>query len=556
MEIRKAITQMLSELGITDVHFSVEHPADPAHGEYASNVAMVCAKNLEKNPREVAGEFQAALEGKIPHVSLIEIAGPGFINFRLTRDFFSEKIACAHSSPETWGTNDSLKGEEIIFEYTSPNLFKPLHVGNLVGNIVGESLSRLLENSGALVRRVNYPSDIGLTVAKGVWGLMHTKGNPQDINQIGEAYRAGNELYENGEGKEEIEAVNRALYRGDDESLNTLRAQGIATSRARLAELCRLLGTKFDTEIFESEVGERGTQIVKEHIGDVFEESNGAVIFRGERHGLHTRVFLNSQGLPTYEAKDLGNFAKKLDVYPTWTQSYVVTGGEQREYFKVLVSALREVFPDTKGRVIAHIPTGFLTLTTGKMSSRKGNVLTGESLIAEVQEEARHKAEESRADDIEALTENVAVGALKYQILRQSVGSDIVFDKTRALSLEGDSGPYLQYAHARITSILEKARAQSFTPSAEHPPENPYPLEKVLYRFPEVIRLAQTDLSPHHLVVYLTELASAFNSFYAQETIIDTNDEYTPYKLALTSAVRETLNRGLYLLGIIAPKYM
>ncbi len=556
MEIRKAITQMLSELGITDVHFSVEHPADPAHGEYASNVAMVCAKNLEKNPREVAGEFQAALEGKIPHVSLIEIAGPGFINFRLTRDFFSEKIACAHSSPETWGTNNSLKGEEIIFEYTSPNLFKPLHVGNLVGNIVGESLSRLLENSGALVRRVNYPSDIGLTVAKGVWGLMHTKGNPQDINQIGEAYRAGNELYENGEGKEEIEAVNRALYRGDDESLNTLRAQGIATSRARLAELCRLLGTKFDTEIFESEVGERGTQIVKEHIGDVFEESNGAVIFRGERHGLHTRVFLNSQGLPTYEAKDLGNFAKKLDMYPTWTQSYVVTGGEQREYFKVLVSALREVFPDTKGRVIAHIPTGFLTLTTGKMSSRKGNVLTGESLIAEVQEEARHKAEESRADDIEALTENVAVGALKYQILRQSVGSDIVFDKTRALSLEGDSGPYLQYAHARITSILEKARAQSFTPSAEHPPENPYPLEKVLYRFPEVIRLAQTDLSPHHLVVYLTELASAFNSFYAQETIIDTNDEYTPYKLALTSAVRETLNRGLYLLGIIAPKYM
>lgn len=556
MEIRKAITQMLSELGITDVHFSVEHPADPAHGEYASNVAMVCAKNLEKNPREVAGEFQAALEGKIPHVSLIEIAGPGFINFRLTRDFFSEKIACAHSSPETWGTNDSLKGEEIIFEYTSPNLFKPLHVGNLVGNIVGESLSRLLENSGALVRRVNYPSDIGLTVAKGVWGLMHTKGNPQDINQIGEAYRAGNELYENGEGKEEIEAVNRALYRGDDESLNTLRAQGIATSRARLAELCRLLGTKFDTEIFESEVGERGTQIVKEHIGDVFEESNGAVIFRGERHGLHTRVFLNSQGLPTYEAKDLGNFAKKLDVYPTWTQSYVVTGGEQREYFKVLVSALREVFPDTKGRVIAHIPTGFLTLTTGKMSSRKGNVLTGESLIAEVQEEARHKAEESRADDIEALTENVAVGALKYQILRQSVGSDIVFDKTRALSLEGDSGPYLQYAHARITSILEKARAQSFTPSTEHSPENPYLLEKVLYRFPEVIRLAQTDLSPHHLVVYLTELASAFNSFYAQETIIDTNDEYTPYKLALTSAVRETLNRGLYLLGIIAPKYM
>lgn len=556
MEIRKAIIHLLEERGITEVHFSVEHPADTVHGEYATNVAMVCAKTLKKNPREVASEFCTALEGKIPHISSIEIAGPGFINFHLTRDFFSEKIARVHFAPETWGTNESLKGEDIIFEYTSPNLFKPLHVGNLVGNIVGESLSRLFENGGAVVHRVNYPSDIGLTVAKGVWGLIHTKGSPDDINQIGEAYRAGNEAYESGEGKEEIEAVNRALYRGDDESLNALRAQGIATSRARLVELCRLLGTQFDTEIFESEVGERGTQIVKAHIGDVFEESNGAVIFRGERHGLHTRVFLNSQGLPTYEAKDLGNFAKKLDVYPAWTQSYVVTGGEQREYFKVLVSALREVFPQTEGKVIAHIPTGFLTLTTGKMSSRKGNVLTGESLIAEVREEARHKAEESRADDVDVLTEIVAVGALKYQILRQSVGSDIVFDKSRALSLEGDSGPYLQYAHARITSILEKARAQSFAPSTAHAPENPYPLEKVLYRFPEVTLLAQTDHSPHHLVVYLTELATAFNSFYAQETIIDTNDEYAPFKLALTSAVRETLNRGLYLLGIIAPKYM
>lgn len=557
-EIRKAITAVLEALGIIDVDFVVEHPADLAHGDYATNVAMVCAKRLGKSPREIAEQFRVALDGKIPQVTHIEIAGPGFLNFHLSRDFFTEKITGVLSSPHTWGANNVLHGEDIIFEYTSPNLFKPLHVGNLVGNIIGESISRLFELGGASVHRVNYPSDIGLTVAKGVWGLRKTNGDARDINQIGEAYRVGNEAYENDpDAKSEIEAVNRALYSGSDATLSALRAQGIETSRARLAELCRMLGTTFDTEIFESQASGIGTELVREHIArGVFEESEGAFIFRGEKYGLHTRVFLNSQGLPTYEAKDLGNFALKQEAYPSWTQSFVVTGGEQREYFKVLIAAIREVFPDTAGKVIEHLPTGFLTLTTGKMSSRKGNVLTGESLLAEVEEEARKRAEESRADNLDELTEMVAVGALKYQILRQGIGTDIIFDKERALSLEGDSGPYLMYTHARIASIGEKARAAGIVANTSAAPEAPYTLEKLLYQFPEIIAHAQVERAPHHLIVFLTELASAFNTFYAHETIVDTEDAYAPYKLALTEAVGATLKNGLWALGMKAPERM
>ncbi|MFZ2253387.1 MAG: arginine--tRNA ligase [Minisyncoccia bacterium] len=556
-KIRKAIETAALELGITVGNFSVEHPADFSHGDYSTNVAMVCAKGLGKAPREVAENFMKVLEGKIAQVERIEIAGPGFINFHVARDFFGEKITDVLSSGEDYGKNNSFVGQEIIFEYTSPNLFKPLHVGNLVGNIIGESVSRLFEYGGALVHRVNYPSDIGLTVAKGVWGLIHTNGDVTDINQIGEAYRVGNEGYEgDGMAKEEIEAINRALYSGTDEKLNALRTQGIKTSRARFAELCRMLGTTFDTEIFESEVSEVGTKIVREHTGDVFEESEGAVVFKGEKYGLHTRVFLNSQGLPTYEAKDLGNFAMKQEKYPAWTHSYVVTGGEQREYFKVLTAALRDVFPETKGKVIEHIPTGFLTLTTGKMSSRKGNVLTGESLLEEVREEARIRAAESRAEDLNALTEMIAVGALKYQILRQSLGSDIVFDKERALSLEGDSGPYLMYTHARIVSIEEKAREAKLAPSTENAPDMPYEIEKRIYQFPEIILKAQRERAPQHLIVFLTELASAFNSFYAHEKIVDTTDQYAPYKLALASATKIILKNGLFVLGMKAPQKM
>lgn len=555
--IRKAIEAVLARIGIEQVDFVVEHPADVTHGDYATNVAMMCAKRLEKNPREIAKQFLAELNDTIPQVTKIEIAGPGFINFYLDRNFFSEKIAGILTNPDTWGKNDSLKEEEIIFEYTSPNLFKPLHVGNLVGNIVGESISRLFEAGGAVLHRVNYPSDIGLTVAKGVWGLTQTQGDPNDINQIGEAYRFGNDAYEKGgEEKEAIEEVNRALYKGDDGSLNTFRAQGIATSRARLSELCRMLGTSFDTEIFESEASEPGAKIVREHTGDIFEESDGAVIYRGENQGLHTRVFLNSQGLPTYEAKDVGNFVLKQKKYPSWTQSFVVTGGEQREYFKVLISALREVFPEAKNKIIEHVPTGFLTLTTGKMSSRKGNVLTGEAILEEVQTEAKERAEISRAEDFDELTEMVAVGALKYQILRQGIGTDIVFDKDKALSFEGDSGPYLMYTHARIVSTEAKAEAVGLTPSTAHTPETPYALEKLVYQFPEIVLKAQRERAPHHVVVFITEIASAFNTFYAHEKIVDTEDQFAPYKLALATAVRVTLKNGLWTLGIKAPEKM
>ncbi len=557
--IRKTIEEVLKELGMTDVDFSVEHPADLSRGDYATNVAMVVAQKLKKSPREVAEQLRALLDGKITQVESTEIAGPGFINFRLDRNFFKGQTIEVNMHGDAWGKNSSLKGEEIVFEYTSPNLFKPLHIGNLVGNIIGESISRLFEMGGATLHRVNYPSDIGLTVAKGVWGLKKTGGNSGDINQIGEAYRVGNEAYEHDpNAKEEIEAVNRSLYSGDDEGLNMLRAEGIKTSRARLAELCAMLGTSFDTVIFESEASTVGTEIVRSHIGsgDVFEESEGAVIFRGEKYGFHTRVFLNSQGLPTYEAKDVGNFALKQEQYPNWTQSFVVTGGEQREYFKVLIAALREVFPDARTKVVEHIPTGFLTLTTGKMSSRKGNVLTGESLLAEVQEEATKRAEGSRADNLKELSETIAVGALKYQILRQSIGSDIIFDKARALSLEGDSGPYLMYTHARIASIETKAHEAGMKADTTIVPEKPFEIEKILYQFPEVVQKAQTERAPHHLVVYLTELAGAFNSFYSHEKIVDATDSFAPYKLALAQAVRATLKNGLWALGIKAPEKM
>lgn len=555
--IKTAVSEALASQGIEPIDFSVEHPENLMFGDFACNAAMVTAKKMGKDPRALAQELAQSLEGQIEYVEKIEVAGPGFLNFYLARDFFAKEIARITTLKENWGKSDLFENSLIMLEYTSPNLFKPLHVGNLVGNIVGESLARLLQFAGADVKRLNYPSDIGLTVAKGVWGLQKTGGDPKDIAALGEAYKVGNTAYEeNAEAKPEIEAVNRALYAGTDAALNTLRTVGIETSRTRLRELCAMLGTQFDAEIFESEASPIGKELVEEHIGDVFEHSEGAVVYKGEKHGLHTRVFLNSQGLPTYEAKDIGNFYLKQKAYPNWSSLIYVTGSEQREYFKVIIAAIREVFDVPEAKEIAHIPTGFLTLSTGKMSSRKGNVLTGESILGELKEASLAKAEGSRADDVDALAEEVAVAALKYQILKHGIGSDIVFDKEKSLSFEGDSGPYLQYTYARILSVLVKAEASGITPSIANAPATAYDIEKVLYRFEEVVSNAAVDAEIQSVVGYLTQLAGMFNTFYAHEKIADPDDVYAPYKTAIAEAVAVTLKNGLYVLGMKAPRQL
>jgi len=583
--IRTAIIDALKELGIDPVDFVVEHPNELSHGDYACNVALVAVRRDAReyneepgaighantlkirslgqynSPRDLAERICSSLQGQIEYVEKIEVAGPGFINFYLARDFFTKEINEAITSGETWGKNDDWQEKTVLVEYTSPNLFKPLHVGNLVGNIIGESLSRLFVASGATVKRLNYPSDIGLTVAKGVWGLRTTGGDPSDIKALGEAYRFGNEAYETDEAKKaEIIAVNQALYARSDTELNRLRDLGTETSKTSLLALCASLGTAFDDTIYESEAAPRGVAIVKENTPSIFNESDGAVVYEGEKVGLHTRVFLNSKGLPTYEAKDLGNFVIKQERFPEWTDSIVVTGNEQTEYFKVIYAAIKELFSEVEAsnKQLLHIPTGFLTLTTGKMSSRKGNVLSGEEVLAELEKEAvkRGSSAEQTEGEGTPLVTKVATAAIKYQILRHSVGSNIVFDKEKALSFEGDSGPYLQYTVARINSLVEKAAAVGIAPAMTPAPETPYEIEKILYRFPDAVREARDEYAPHQLVVYLTELAGMFNTFYGQEKIADASDPHAPYKLLLTKAVGQTLKNGLWLLGIESPAKM
>jgi arginyl-tRNA synthetase len=539
--MRERIEQVIRAAVGPEAKFVVERPRDMAHGDYSTNAALV----NKLDPRELADNLH--IEG----VETIEVAGK-FLNFRLSRTALV---------PQPVPALQTHAGKEVLVEYTSPNLFKPLHVGNLIGNILGESVVRLLERSGATVRRLNYPSDIGLSVAKGVWGLEHTGGNPDDIHALGEAYRLGNAAYEDGSAKEKIEEINRALYEGSNAQWSELRERGVATSLRHLHELCAMLGTAFDKEFFESQSGPVGKKIVEENIGEkigekTFRKSDGAVVFDGESYDptLHTRVFLNSQGLPTYEAKEVGLFKLKQDGYPDFAASITVTGKEQSEFFKVVFAALKKLFPDSATKDLRHISTSFLRLTTGKMSSRLGSVVTGESLIETLKEAAREKMQGRELANADQVAEQVAVGALKYAVLKQGSGRDIIFDPEKSLSLEGDSGPYLQYALTRARSLVRMAKDAGIEPGNDDMPPQATELERVLVHYAEVVERAARELEPHYLTTYLTEVASAFNSWYASTRLI--GGEYPRYGLWLTYAVIKTLSEGLHTLGIPAPEEM
>ena len=557
--IRTALEDILAELGLPPVEFVVEHPADLMHGDYAVNVAMVLASTAGQSPRALAEQIVAKLEGQIEYVDRLEVAGPGFINVHLSRDFFVSEVERILKEGEAWGKNDHWKGKVVLVEYTDPNPFKEFHIGHLFTNAVGESIARLCMAQGADVRRVNYQGDVGLHVAAALYGMKQmglTAASTVTPKDLGKAYAIGATAQKNDpQAAEEIRALNKAIYERSDGEVNALYDMGRRVSLEYFEEIYAMVGTKYDHYFFESEAAPIGKELVLAN-PEVFKESDGARVFIGEEYGLHSRVFLNSQGLPTYEAKELALAKLKHDYIP-YDYSIISTAKEINEYFKVLLKAMSFVYPELAAKT-EHIGHGMVRLATGKMSSRTGDVIAAIDFIDEITEAAKEKMRASGHEaENDALARDIAIAAIKYATLKGSIYQDAVFNKEQALSFEGASGPYLQYTHARIQSVLEKAKGEGVTPSlkAEHVPEGAYELEKMLYRFPEVVEAFESR-EPHQVATFLTEVASYFNSFYAQEKIADVNDAHAPYKAALAAAVGQTLKNGLWLLGIKAPERM
>lgn len=557
--LRTAIITAMNELELPRADFIVEHPNETAHGDYAANVALVAAKAAGQPPRELAERLKTELEGSVEYVDRVEVAGPGFLNFYLSRDFFATEVGRARELAGQWGQGDAWLGKTVVVEYTDPNPFKEFHIGHLFTNAVGESVARLFMFNSATTKRVNYQGDIGIHVACAVWGLQqagHTDTDELSAAVLGEAYARGATAYkEDAAAATDIKSINKQLYERSDDTLNALYDHGRHTSLEYFETIYQILGTEFDEYFFESETGPLGAELVREN-PEVFPESDGARVFPGEQYGLHTRVVLNQEGLPTYEAKELALPQLKEDRLGHYDHSVIVTANEVTEYFKVLLTALKQLYPALAAKT-EHVGHGMVRLASGKMSSRTGDVISALELIEDVSKAARERmAATTTTSEDDTLANDIAIAAIKYDTLRSSISQDSIFDKERALSFEGDSGPYLQYTHARICSVLEKAKSAGVLDQDAVMPAVPYEVERLLYRFPEVIEMALAERAPHHVTGFLTELASAFNTFYAKEPIADPTDPHAAYKAAVADAVRHTLKNGLWVLGIKAPERM
>lgn len=520
--IRQRVEQAIAAV-LPSTRFIVERPANPAHGDYSTNAALVS----KTDPNELAAKLK-----NIEGIERVEVAGR-FINFFLTREALV---------PREQPLLQTRAGKRILIEYTDPNPFKEFHIGHLMSNTIGEAIARVLERSGAQVVRANYQGDVGPHVAKAIWGKLQ---KPE--LGWGAAYVFGSEQYE--AHKADVDAINKKVYDRSDAEINSLYDAGRAESLTHFEELYKILGTKFDHYFFESETAPKGLALVKSH-PEIFEESEGATVF----HGEHTRVFITSLGLPTYEAKDLGLLRLKKEM-ADMSESITVTANEQNDYFKVVLAAAKKL-PEVAdiAEKTKHISHGMMRFASGKMSSRKGNVITGESLLHDLTEASKVKMQERPVKDMAKIAEQVAVGAIKYAVLKQGSGKDIVFDAEKSLSLEGDSGPYLQYAHTRAASLVREAHKAGIEPGTDDAPAEASALERVLVHYPDVLERAAAELEPHHLTTFLTELAAAFNSWYANTRVIG---GLSPrFGALLAAAAERTLREGLETLGIPVPEEM
>lgn len=556
-DIRLALGRAIKDLFGLEEEPELTRP-DEQFGDFATNVAMQLTMQLSKSPREIAEAIvQHLRESETEQIKDVSVAGPGFINITLSDAALSSlALAAPGKKPDTY------KNQVVVAEYSDPNPFKVLHAGHIYTSVVGYAIGSLVEAAGGEVHRVNFGGDVGLHVGKTMWAILQDLGgeNSDKLQDVPEAERAdwmakcyvkGNSAFDDDEqAKAQILELNKRVYQlhkqNDHESpfaqiYWTCRQWSYDALNAFYARI----GTPFEKYYPESICAAPGLKTVREHMEKgVYEHSNGAVVFKGEKYGLHTRVFINAQGIPTYEAKDVGLIMLKKQDY-NFDRSIVITDNGQEQYMAVVLKSIEQFAPELT-QATTHLTHGVVKLKGGvKMSSRKGNILRAGDVLDLVAD--TYNKMHGRDD------EQAMLGAVKYSFLKYRIGADIIYDPEESVSLEGNSGPYLQYAHARARSIFRKTSTQP-TDDLNDLSEGERSLTRKISEYSEVVQKAVNELMPHHIATYLHELAQTFNRFYEHNRVV--GDKREAQRLKLVTLYADVLKDGLDLLGITAPEQM
>ncbi len=558
-KIIENLESALKKIGIEEKNINLEHPVNSNFGDYATAISLKLAKTLKKNPMEIAKKIVKNLP-QDETVEKIEIVKPGFINFWISIkcliNYLTEiadgkiEYPCYHLGPS----------KKIMVEFAHPNTHKLFHIGHLRNISIGESLVRIFEAVGNKVIRTNYQGDVGLHIAKCLYKVKNQKSKlknlktlKEKIEFLGQTYTQGQQAYEtNKKAKEEILEINRKIYKKDPEIMD-LWKETRQWSLDYFEEIYKRVYTHFDRCYFESEMSERGTELVKTaQEKGILELSQKAVVFSGKKYDLDTRVFINALGFPTYEGKELALAEKEFSDFGNIDKCIHVVTPEQKSFFKVTFK-VEELLDEKKYKDKQyHLAYEWVKLKHGKMASRLGNIIEGGWLL----DETRKKIlERFKCDD--ATAEIIAVAAVKYSFLKNSINNVIAFDFDESITLEGSSAPYIIYTYVRTQSILKKEKTSSQKPNFNHNRNQSCKVEKeevellrTIYLFTEAVVKSAKNFAPNFIANYLYELAQKYNLFYQKHPVLKAEKKSREWRILLTKATGEIIKNGLYLLGI------
>jgi len=522
----------------------VEHPEVEQHGDYATNVAMVLAKQHKKMPMEIASEIVANLP-KIDLIQKVEVVKPGFINFYLTDVALLKELKKIVKEGNKYGSSGQGKGKTVVIDYSSPNIAKRFNIGHLRSTIIGQVLYNLYKFSGWNVIGDNHLGDWGTQFGKLLY--MITKENVSDlsIDKLEELYV---EFHLRTEKDQALEQEARDWFRKleeGDKQAKELWQKCVDISTTEFNRIYDLLNVRIDYAYGESFYEKIMPEVIKEaKEKQIAKESNGAWVI--EIPDIKAPLMLvKSDGATTYATRDLATLKFRKEQFHPVKVIYEV-GAEQSLHFQQVFSAARLLGYLDKDTELIHTRHGLYRFKHGKMSTRKGQTVKLEKVLFEAISRAEKLGSKETA-------EVVGIGAIKYFDLKHGVQSDIIFYLEKMFTLEGDSGPYLQYTYARAKSVLRNSEGEIITdnlPITELAPEE-LAILRYLYRFPEVIKVAAETYNPNAMCTYLFELAKRFNYFYHNLSILKAGSlQSKQFRLSLTNATSIVMKNGLALLGI------
>ena len=557
--------------------------------EFEGQVTLVTfpfTKFSKKSPEQTGNEIGAYLLNELKEVSAFNVI-KGFLNISIADDHWIDKLYTDILLDDFAVFKPA--GKKVMVEYSSPNTNKPLHLGHIRNNLLGFSVAEILAAAGYEVIKTNLVNDRGIHICKSMlaWQKFGNGETPQSSglkgdHLVGKYYVLFDKEYKkqievlivNGE-KENEAKKNAPLIKEAQEMLQKWEAGDLEVISlwqtmnswvyTGFAETYKKLGVSFDKFYYESGTYLLGKDIIEEGLekGVFFKKEDNSVWIDLTDEGLDQKLLLRSDGTSVYMTQDLGTAQLKYDDFHMDKSIYVV-GNEQDYHFKVLFTILKKLGKEGADGLF-HLSYGMVDLPSGKMKSREGTVVDADDLMDEMEQTAKEQALAKGKTDSFSEQEKlhlyhiIGMGALKYFLLKVDPKKRLLFDPNESVELEGHTGPFIQYTHARIRSVLKKASDTEREKVREYKTLAPVERDLIvsLTQFPENIRQAAEAYSPALIANYVYELAKNYNKFYHESPILQAEDEITKqFRLELSAASGKVINRAMKLLGIEVPERM